>query len=145
MVSLSSVAHSTQVFAANRISATQNVSAQSDSESVKVSLNSWVNDDSSEGYPQEIRNYLTEVKADPTLSDNQKNALFFNLVLRPKSEARLGGELAQAVVSSQDPASWKQYLSSLQYLSVQNEKNDTANAELHKDLTAHYQKLSSRL
>lgn len=145
MVSVSSVVHTNPLQVTNSAPPAQSVSFGNDTDSVKVSVNSWVNDDSSEGYPKEIKDYLRHVQGDPTLSEKEKNAVFFNLVLRPKSEARLGGELAQSVVSSQDPASWKQYLSSLQYLSVQNEKNDTANAELHKNLTRHYQKLSSWL
>ena len=89
--------------------------------------------------------YLHQVKNDPSISEQEKNALFFNLVLRPKSEARAGSHVAQEVITQQDNTSWKSYLSSLQYLSTLNSRNDRVNTELHNNLTKHYQTLSSKL
>ncbi|MEO3879986.1 hypothetical protein [Rheinheimera fenheensis] len=120
-------------------------SSQGTPTGVKVSLTSWLNDDVSETYPDKVKQYLASVQNDPNVTEKEKNRLFFNLVLRPKSEARLGGELAQAVISSQDKTAWKQYLSSLQYLSMLNAKSDSKNSSLHNNLTNHYQNLAAKL
>lgn len=114
-------------------------------EETKVSLTSWLSDDSSSDYPKAVQQYLSQVQNDPSISEQERNALFFNLVLRPKSEARSGGSLAQDVITKQDRASWRNYLSSLQYLSTLNVKNDKVNAEFHNNLTKHYQTLASQL
>ena len=145
MVSIQHIRPTQSVSAVNTHTQHQAVTESTQTEETKVSLTSWLSDDASSNYPETVQQYLHQVKNDPSISEQEKNALFFNLVLRPKSEARSGGSLAQDVITKQDRASWRNYLSSLQYLSTLNVKNDTVNAEFHDNLTKHYQTLASQL
>ena len=145
MVSLQHIRQSNAVSAVSTLTQHQAPTESAQTEGTKVSLTSWLSDDASLNYPETVQQYLHQVENDPSISEQEKNALFFNLVLRPKSEARAGNNLAQQVINQQDKASWKSYLSSLQYLSTLNSHNDRANSELHNNLTKHYQTLSSKL
>ena len=128
MVSLQYVRQSNVISTASMPVVQQPAGEPSRTQETKVSLTSWLSDDSSSDYPEAVQQYLSQVQNDPSISEQEKNALFFNLVLRPKSEARSGGSLSKDVITKQDSASWKNYLSSLQYLSTLNSKNDKENA-----------------
>lgn len=145
MVSLKHVHQSTTASTVNVLTKGMSPEEPSGVVGAKVSFVSWLSDESSSDYPEAVQQYLDQAQNSPALSEKEKNALFFNLVLRPKSEARSGSSFAQDVISKQDSSSWKNYLLSLQYLSTANEKQDKVHTELHQNLTKHYQILSSRL
>ncbi|MDX5408549.1 MAG: hypothetical protein LPK11_16115 [Chromatiaceae bacterium] len=95
MVSLQHIQQSHSVPAVNTHTPHQAATESALAEGTKVSLTSWLSDEASSNYPETVQQYLHQVQNDRSISKQEKNALFFNLVLRPKSEARAGNNLAQ--------------------------------------------------
>lgn len=111
--------------------------------SEKITINSLKEEEYQRYIPEHVREYLVKVNDDPNVSQKEKSMLFFDVVLRPQVEARLGNPDADSIIKNGDSASWDKYLSNLSYLAIQDSKNpqNRADASKFENLSKHFSDL----